>query len=458
MAVIAVENCHAEIASLEVACEHLAATIGGHGLQPDEHTMWRRTIHPVLLDELLVRVRGAERVFFKSRNSSFALAGFGAADKIFSSHSDAHLHTLVDKAKTLFDDQVYFGAMRFDEAADIAVEWRDFGKELFILPLVTIINRDGHCVLCVNFRSDGHLDWPVFQDRAITLLRALMREEPIALDKPLYQAQSYLPTKERYAFNIHRALNAFIENASHKKVVIGRRNCFTLGAAIDPGYLMYSLRENSRNAFLFFLDAGCGSAFFGVSPELLYRRHNRHIETESLAGTRARACDEAMDDSLRCELLDSLKDNQEHALVSLHIEERLKDFGTTNLSASKIEIMALTYVQHLLRRYHGTIGETVNDAAILKALHPSPAVCGLEIDWARNFIRQHEGFDRGFYAGPIGYIARDHAEFAVAIRSALFDAQQLYVYAACGIVAGSLYNQEWEELNNKEKSILCIFN
>ena len=77
------------------------------------------------------------------------------------------------------------------------------------------------------------------------------------------------------------------------------------------------------------------------------------------------------------ELLDSAKDKAEHALVSTHIEERLREFGVTDLLTSKLEIMSLPYVQHLHRRYNGRIAEALSDDAIIQMLHPTPAVCGL---------------------------------------------------------------------------------
>lgn len=55
-------------------------------------------------------------------------------------------------------------------------------------------------------------------------------------------------------------------------------------------------------------------------------------------------------------------------------------------------------------------------------LHPTPAVCGRPRTAAREKIQQSEGFDRGFYAGPFGWISGNASEFAVAIRSALVHA------------------------------------
>jgi menaquinone-specific isochorismate synthase len=64
-------------------------------------------------------------------------------------------------------------------------------------------------------------------------------------------------------------------------------------------------------------------------------------------------------------------------------------------------------------------------------------------------IRELEGFDRGWYTGPIGWIGRDGAEFAVAIRSALVHGATISVYTGAGIVPGSNADAEWRELENK---------
>ena len=49
-------------------------------------------------------------------------------------------------------------------------------------------------------------------------------------------------------------------------------------------------------------------------------------------------------------------------------------------------------------------------------------MCGDSPESALEFIRRYEtnvGFDRGYYAGPFGYIGHDSADVVVAIRSAL---------------------------------------
>ena len=56
---------------------------------------------------------------------------------------------------------------------------------------------------------------------------------------------------------------------------------------------------------------------------------------------------------------------------------------------------------------------------LLESLHPTPAVCGFPKDDALNIIREYESHDRGYYAGPFGYLGSDSTEIVVAIRSSL---------------------------------------
>ena len=73
-------------------------------------------------------------------------------------------------------------------------------------------------------------------------------------------------------------------------------------------------------------------------------------------------------------------------------------------------------------------------------------------------VRDLEPFDRGWYAGPVGYIGTDGSEFAVAIRSGLVQNDQLSLYAGAGIVEGSNADDEWDEIENKISGFISVFN
>jgi isochorismate synthase len=110
-----------------------------------------------------------------------------------------------------------------------------------------------------------------------------------------------------------------------------------------------------------------------------------------------------------------------------------------------------TPVRGLLRG--GDSGASVLELAI--ALHPTPAVCGTPTAAARRLIAASEGFDRGFYAGAVGWCdAAGDGEFAVAIRCATVRGREIRAYAGAGIVAGSDPGAEVAETTAKLRTLL----
>ncbi|MEZ4744549.1 MAG: chorismate-binding protein [Calditrichia bacterium] len=91
-------------------------------------------------------------------------------------------------------------------------------------------------------------------------------------------------------------------------------------------------------------------------------------------------------------------------------------------------------------------------------LHPTPAVGGYPKDLALPKISELEPFDRGWYAGPIGWFSKNAAEFAVAIRSGMVYHNKLLLYAGAGIVPGSEPEKEWDELENKISNFMRALN
>ena len=74
---------------------------------------------------------------------------------------------------------------------------------------------------------------------------------------------------------------------------------------------------------------------------------------------------------------------------------------------------------------------------------------------ALDAIRALEGFDRGRYAGPVGWVdARGDGEWAIALRGAELDGARARLVAGAGIVAGSEPDAEWAETQAKLEPML----
>ena len=88
-------------------------------------------------------------------------------------------------------------------------------------------------------------------------------------------------------------------------------------------------------------------------------------------------------------------------------------------------------------------------------MHPTPAVCGLPTQPAMQAIEATEAFDRGYFAGAIGW--NDHegnGEWAVAIRCGHYTQQGLTLSAGAGIVDGSVPALERQETGNKLMTLI----
>ena len=198
--------------------------------------------------------------------------------------------------------------------------------------------------------------------------------------------------------------------------------------------------------------------FLGGTPELLYQRSANEIFSEAIAGTRMRGKNEQEDERYESELLNSEKDRREHRFVMDTVRDILKGLCTSVDTCQEVSVLKLSRVQHLYANYCGKLKPGVTDADIISRLHPTPAVGGYPTDRALPEIGRLEPFRRGWYAAPVGWISRDKAHFAVAIRSGLIIGPELYLYSGAGIVEGSEADLEWDEINNKIANFLRILN
>lgn len=223
--------------------------------------------------------------------------------------------------------------------------------------------------------------------------------------------------------------------APYEKIVISRR---FHGESPSPFSAFRSMDFDVGMGFFYMPDED--HAFFGVSPERLFQLENGSVRVDAVAGTRP------IGEHYARELLFSPKERHEHRLVTEHIEKVL------GFPPGEVFIREAGPVQHLCQEFVGATDLSVQE--LLERLHPTPAVAGAPIPPA-HVIREIEGFDRGWYAGPIGFVDGEDACFAVAIRSGLWEKGGLTWYAGCGIVEGSDCLAEWEETERKSKVMVC---
>ncbi|CAN5604048.1 isochorismate synthase [soil metagenome] len=327
-----------------------------------------------------------------------------------------------------------FGSLPFDSTAEAPT---------LVLPRLLFERSASEVSLtCFVHRKDDGDDVVA---EAVRAFRAGAEAAP-TLPRPLHR--HLLPEPLGWQDIVESAL-ARIGADDIQKVVLARCVTYAFESAPTAGVILSRLRSNLPDAYHFAVREPNGSTFLGASPERLLRLDGRSLDTEAVAGTRPRSLSDARDRSLIEALSTSEKDAREHALVREHIENVLRPLAEHVTVAEHPRTMDAGPVRHLLTPISAWIRPEFSVTDVLRDLHPTPAVCGVPLKSALQIIENLEPFQRGRYAGPVGWIGAEGAEFAVGIRSGLLEGQKLTLYAGAGIVAGSDPSTEWDETEAK---------
>jgi isochorismate synthase len=259
----------------------------------------------------------------------------------------------------------------------------------------------------------------------------------------------------RFEAAVERA-TGLIRGGQLEKIVLAREVVVEAPSAHDPAALYGALRELFPSCFCFC----CGTregAFLGASPELLVRRSGAVAATAALAGSTRRSADPAVDDHLGEQLRRSSKERHEHEIVARRIERTLRPHAVWVEAAADPELARVANIQHLATPIHAQLAEPRSSFELAGLLHPTPAVGGEPREEAIAAIPELEQMDRGWYAGPIGWMdAAEDGELCVGLRSALIRDRTAHLYAGGGIVAESDPAAELAETEVKLEALLPL--
>lgn len=251
-------------------------------------------------------------------------------------------------------------------------------------------------------------------------------------------------SKDRFIDKVNIALK-HIDAGDISKIVISRQVNMTADVPIDRRLLVHELIASQPESFVYDVN-GC----VGASPELLVEKHERSLRCLPMAGTRRRHARIDHDDADIADLKTSSKDAHEHKYVVDDIVSRLGKVADNVTSSDSPHVVRLPHVSHLATSISATARENTTLLNYIDALHPTPAVAGTPTQAARDLIAEIEGFDRGTYAAPVGWIdARGDGQSAIALRCAIIEGTRARLFAGVGIVAGSDPEKEWDETQAK---------
>ena len=255
-----------------------------------------------------------------------------------------------------------------------------------------------------------------------------------------------------------------IEKGAFEKVVLSRAVEATCKSSSLT--IFQRLLDTYTTAFCYVWHHPKIGTWVGATPEILLKTENNQFITMSLAGTQTANEDLAPKWGA--------KELEEQQLVTDYIINALKA-KVSGLSLGKLESVRAGQLWHLRTKLTGRI-KKAGLAKVIEVLHPTPAVCGLPMTAAKNFILNHEGYEREFYTGFLGELnlksetdrtktSRNHehkAYRAVKNKTTLFvnlrcmqlKKNKALVYVGGGVTKDSSPEKEWEETVAKSKTIL----
>ncbi|MDQ8179816.1 isochorismate synthase [Pelagicoccus sp. SDUM812005] len=409
-----------------------------------------------------------QHFYIERRRDDLAIAGAEAAvsyspagSERFASVKDWIAETLDnaiavgDANLPFFGPHFFCGFTFFDEVE----HGTPFPASSVFVPRWQVVSSKGRCVAIANATIAAGDDIEAVAKRiwnANTKFRTFDYTEEEARSKG--ERLKVLETREcggenAFQESVGRALER-IEAGEFQKIVLARALDLKADQAFHPLEILNTLRERYEDCYAFSIANGLGQSFIGASPERLVSVSQGRVNVDVLAGTAPRGKTASEDARFGAGLLESEKDRREHKIVHESVCRRLQSLGLQAEGACNPVLKKLQNVQHLFVDVEAELPAGIHLLDLVAELHPTPAVGGMPREAAVPRIKDHESFDRGLYAGPIGWLnAKGEGEFLVGIRSALVDGDTARLYAGVGVVEGSVPEREHLETNLKFQAL-----
>lgn len=269
-----------------------------------------------------------------------------------------------------------------------------------------------------------------------------------------------MPDAAGYADMVARALPRLSHNEGLRKVVLARALKIAAEAPLDARLVAERLGVDPQVvAFMVPLPQAGGRqrCLVGATPELLIRKEGRMVTSNPLAGSARRHSNPAKDAAIAAGLEASDKNRREHAAVVEAILDALSPYCETISLPRSAKAQSTASMWHLGTRIEARLRDPdISCAELLAAVHPTPAVCGWPRREAQDLISELEPFDRGFYAGAVGWLeSSGDGEFYIALRCGELSGDTITLFAGAGIVPGSDPRAEAEETSAKFVALLA---
>jgi isochorismate synthase len=347
------------------------------------------------------------------------------------------------------------GGFGFDEEPIESPTWEGFEAGCLTLPalLLTLTPQGSWLTASMILEPDGVPPATMVQslDQTWAYL-AEARPQPSGPARQSLAVRQRTPDAAGWNGSVARLAGA-VGRGRLDKAVLSRQLELEAASDIDITGVLRRLEASAPESTVFAHTRG-PRTFIGATPERLVSLRGRELRTVAMAGSARRSDDAVEDDALAAQLLASDKEREEHEVVVQMLREALAPVAEELVIPRRPEVKRFRHVQHLVTPVSGRLTDDADVLTLVERLHPTPAVGGTPRELALELIAEEEPHERGWYAGPLGWVGRDgDGEFVVALRSGVIDGARATLFAGCGIVADSDPEREWDESSAKLQAL-----
>ncbi|HWI49894.1 MAG TPA: chorismate-binding protein [Rummeliibacillus sp.] len=264
-------------------------------------------------------------------------------------------------------------------------------------------------------------------------------------------------SKDLFVVQIEKA-KAIIKDGTLDQIVLSRPQQATYSG--NPFSIYRKLRKQNPSPYMYYMDFD-DHVILGTSPESLIKVTDEVISINPIGGTRKRGATEEEDQQLAKELLNSTKEQQEHAMIVEVAKEDL--MGVTKPGTLQVQqymkLERFEHVMHLVSSIQGKLSPVYHSLDALMSAFPAGATTGLPKAKAIELIDEIETSHRNIFGGAIGYIGfNGNIDFAITIRSMLLKDGIAHIQSGAGIVEDSIAGREFDETLVKTNSLTSLAN
>lgn len=239
-----------------------------------------------------------------------------------------------------------------------------------------------------------------------------------------------------------------IKTGQFDKLVTSRSE--NVAHVTSPIEIYSRLLSTYPNAFRYCFYSPETGMWMGATPEQLLKAENTTLHTVALAGTQ-------VFDAERPAVWED-KEQQEQRFVTDYIISELAEFTDSIVTTEPYTFRAGNIV-HIKTDVSAELKEGVTMGDVINKLHPTPAVCGLPKDEAKQFLLENEGYNREYYSGFLGELNHDFVtgqpktDLFVNLRCLKLKLNSAQLFVGCGITKDSIPEKEFLETVNKSMTM-----